>query len=583
MKLNNWSFKTKLNTGFGAIIVILIIIASINYMDFNNISKIAVRMSYFNTARMKISEWNKKIEKVNNTNLNRYTKSITDVSDIKQIVNEVNGIFSDIILPSILVEKNRIRCEETVRDLRRYTELLNNMNNVYGKTQELMDNASHAINDLNAMFERNYTTASREFLIASKELLNLDEIVNDFVGSNGDSRYMPLFDKHFDRFKDMVSKSGMKELDGYPDLLLGGWVQLRTTLAAEMAYEAEMTALFDNIENMVVTMNTTLIESTVSSLSSTIAKIIVIALIGIALCLIVTRIIIGSFTGIIKECLEIIGHIGNKNLKFKVNEKMLERKDEFGRLLNAMSNLGSTMRNIVIEITNGASNIQNASENLSDNSQRLSEGANEQASSIEEVSSTMEEMASNINQTSDNAHHANDIATKVTADMNEVVKTAQKNGEQIKIMAEKVAIITDIASQTNILALNAAVEAARAGEHGRGFAIVATEVRKLAERSKFAADEIIALTKDAVKTVEDAGVLMGIALPNIDETVKLVKEISIASMEQNDGAGQVNNAIQQLNQVAQVNASASEEIAANASELSNNADLLMGMVRMFQI
>ncbi len=113
-------------------------------------------------------------------------------------------------------------------------------------------------------------------------------------------------------------------------------------------------------------------------------------------------------------------------------------------------------------------------------------------------------------------------------------------------IADKVSIIGEIARQTNILALNAAVEAARAGEHGKGFAVVAAEVRKLAERSQVSAVEIDNLTKTSVRATDEAGKLMAAIAPEIGKTAKLVQEIAAASIEQNSGADQVNNAIQQL-------------------------------------
>ncbi|HYX08185.1 MAG TPA: methyl-accepting chemotaxis protein, partial [Bacteroidales bacterium] len=144
-------------------------------------------------------------------------------------------------------------------------------------------------------------------------------------------------------------------------------------------------------------------------------------------------------------------------------------------------------------------------------------------------------------------------------------------------------IINDIAFQTNILALNAAVEAARAGEHGKGFAVVAAEVRKLAERSKVAADEIVSLSVKSVKTTEDAGNMIDDLIPEIQKTARLVQEITAASLEQNSGADQVNGAIQQLNQVTQQNAAASEELATSAEEMANQAEQLRDSISFFRI
>jgi methyl-accepting chemotaxis protein len=124
---------------------------------------------------------------------------------------------------------------------------------------------------------------------------------------------------------------------------------------------------------------------------------------------------------------------------------------------------------------------------------------------------------------------------------------------------------------------------ARAGEHGRGFGVIAAEVGKLAERSKIAALEIDRLTKVSVSSAEDAGQIMNQIVPEIRKTSDLIREIVVASVQQNAGADQINMAIQQLNQVTQQNAAASEELATNAVELSTQAENLQQTVSFFKV
>ncbi|MFO8021805.1 MAG: methyl-accepting chemotaxis protein, partial [Perlabentimonas sp.] len=207
----------------------------------------------------------------------------------------------------------------------------------------------------------------------------------------------------------------------------------------------------------------------------------------------------------------------------------------------------------------------------------------EQASSAEEVSSSMEQMAANIQQNTDNAQQTEKITINVSQGVEKVGNASKESLESIKNIAEKINIINDIAFQTNILALNAAVEAARAGEHGKGFAVVAAEVRKLAERSKLAADEIVTLATSSVTVTEEASELMANLVPEIEKTAKLVQEISAASIEQNSGSDQINSAIQQLNQVTQQNAAASEELATSSEELSSQAEQLKDLIGYFKV
>lgn len=162
-------------------------------------------------------------------------------------------------------------------------------------------------------------------------------------------------------------------------------------------------------------------------------------------------------------------------------------------------------------------------------------------------------------------------------------QAAQKSLESIKIIAEKIGIITEISRQTNILALNAAVEAARAGEHGKGFAVVAAEVRKLAENTKVAAEDISKLAKDSVQVTEMAGGMMARLIPEIEKTTRLMQEVAAASMEQNAGTEQINSAIQQLNIITQQNATASEEMATSSEELSAQAAQLLEQIAWFRM
>jgi methyl-accepting chemotaxis protein len=175
------------------------------------------------------------------------------------------------------------------------------------------------------------------------------------------------------------------------------------------------------------------------------------------------------------------------------------------------------------------------------------------------------------------------MAVKASTEAAEGGTAVRKTVDAMKQIAGKIGIIDDIAYQTNLLALNAAIEAARAGVHGKGFSVVAAEVRKLAERSQVAAQEIGHLAATSVELAETAGRMIDELIPTIGKTSELVREIVEASDAQSQGASQINRAMGQLNQATQQNAAASEQLAATAQEMASQTDGLQEHMAFFKV
>lgn len=310
-------------------------------------------------------------------------------------------------------------------------------------------------------------------------------------------------------------------------------------------------------------------------------KSIIIGLLGLLLICAFMYWLAGMITAPIKRSAAIATEIANGGLNTNIDIGKV-RNDEVGDLLFAMDDMVANLKQIINKIVESSDEIENASHILTNMSAKVTSGSSNQAASSEEISSSMEEMVATIQQNSQNSMRTKDIAERAAVGMKNGFESTKIAGEAMLQISERIGVVEDIAKQTNILALNAAVEAARAGENGRGFSVVASEVKKLAERSHSAAIEIITLIKNGVEVTEQSGQQLESIIPDIESTSSLVQEISASSYEQQSGAEQVNKAIQELNDVTQQNSASASVFNENAEKLSDLAKRLKEVISFFR-
>ncbi|MFT6071653.1 MAG: methyl-accepting chemotaxis protein [Alphaproteobacteria bacterium] len=269
---------------------------------------------------------------------------------------------------------------------------------------------------------------------------------------------------------------------------------------------------------------------------------------------------------------------------------------DFNGVKESLNKSFATLRGTIQEISTVGNAIRTSSADITTGADDLSGRTEAQAASIEETVATMEEMSASVRNNANSAIQVTSLAQETLQQAESgrnVVAQAVTAMNQIETSARRiteiVSVIDSIASQTNLLALNAAVEAARAGEAGKGFAVVASEVRTLASRCSEAARDIRGLITgsnaqviDGVKLVSATGTALSDIVASVTNVTTTISAISQASREQATGIEEISGAISQMDEITQQNAGLADNSAANARELSKEAEALSDLVRSFK-
>ena len=322
---------------------------------------------------------------------------------------------------------------------------------------------------------------------------------------------------------------------------------------------------------------------------------ILLGIAGVIISSLVSGFYIGRTIKPISNIVDEAHQMAKGNFMFK--SQLSKKDDEIGELSNSFDTMRNRFVEVISEVLAASKEIASAASELHKGSEDLAQRTEYQASSLEETASSMEEMASTIKSSAQNSVDGNNVmiaSRNAVVEGGSVIANTTKMIEDVYSASAKIKDITkvieDIAFQTNILALNAAVEAARAGDQGRGFAVVASEVRNLAQNSQTSAKDITVLIEDIYEKINKSAemarhsqdIFRDIEV-KIEETSKIMSDISQTALEQEAGVDQVNTAVSKMDGITQQNASLVEEATAASKSLLEQANHLEEVVAFFKV
>jgi methyl-accepting chemotaxis protein len=446
------------------------------------------------------------------------------------------------------MQKNVIQVQQWLTDISA-TRALDGLNDGYAQAEENAVAFRAGLAEFESMFAREKDEKNSQFIVLLK---------NDFEG-----------------YYDMGKKMAKAYIDNGPEkgnVLMGQFDPFAAKITEEI--NALVSSQTDELNVQLGAIEKQSQQGLLLNIFLIIACPLLAIFLGVALSTSIVR-PINSVVGMLKDVAQ-----GEGDLTKRIP---VLGKDETGEMANWFNVFIEKLDGMVGSVKGSAEQIAAATGEVSSSSQQIADGAQQQSASFEQLSSSVQANATNVNTANSIAQAVSQEASGASLAMDNTVEAISGIEKGSKQMAEAVELITDIADQTNLLALNAAIEAARAGEHGKGFAVVADEVRQLAERSATSAKEIQGLIKDSLRQVESGVQISKKAGEQTKRIADSIKQIADQLHNVTTATQEQAAAMEENTSITESNASTAEELAASSEEMSSQAESLRVMVSKFKV